>query len=509
MDEKYMIFNRKVYLRPYSKIDEYGNSKAIELSKIEAMDYVKQLNKKDGEDLFYYLSIKEWQKRLEQSRTIFEKNDQKIRKNFDQLFEDSGLRKEIEENNQEMDNNINGFSLPIFVESNKEYIEKLQEILSKYSAAVIKPAFKTENDLINDVSLVCENIQKSFNLLIEGENNEAEKIIAEVLAVFVKHEFGVSELDKSYAFRGTAPFDHLHTDISYGNKYNEMMSGDISFYRARTVNKNEKKKVDQLKDIVSLPYSLRHISNDLRFSSKGEICLYLGTTSFVCSQESRWDEKEQNLYMAAFKFNDQGKKLKILNLAISESLINGIFNKGIDKDEYTKELQCMMIKIFPLIIATSFTVTTSHKKRVEEYKENKKYEYLLSQLLIKAIKKVGINGVAYLSRQGKNDLQYPHGVNLALPMNDISEKKEYSDLYKCFEVTKPVLFREEDLYKQVAGKISYINKHYLEFLNDDEFKAPYIMAEVYYKENYIFYGKTPYARLDDYLVSQIYYNFPI
>lgn len=508
MDEKYMIFNRKVYLRPYSKIDGYGNSKAIELSKVEAVDYVEQLNKKFGKDLFYYLSIAEWQERLEHSRTIFEENDQKNKEIFSQLFEDSGLQKEIEEINQEMDNNINGFSLPISVKSNEEYRVKLKQILSEYSSAVNKPAFKLENDLINDVSLVCDNIIKSFDLMIEGKNNEAEIIIAEILEIFVKHEFGVSELDKSYAFRGTAPFEHLHTDISYENKYKEMMSGNISFYRARTANKNEKNKVEQLKDIVSLPYSLRNNSNDLRFSSRGEICLYLGTTSFVCSQESRWDEKEQNLYMAAFKFNDRGKKLKVLNLAISESLINGVFNKGIDKDEYKKELQCIMIKIFPLIIATSFTVTTSDKNRVEQYKENMKYEYLLSQLLIKAIKKVGIDGVAYLSRQGKNDLQYPHGVNLAIPMNDISEKKEYSDIYKCFEVTKPVLFREEDLNTGVAGKISYINKHYLEFWND-ELKIPDIMAKVYYKENYIFYGKTPYAKLDDYLVSQMYYNFPI
>lgn len=171
----------------------------------------------------------------------------------------------------------------------------------------------------------------------------------------------------------------------------------------------------------------------------------------------------------------------------------------------------MMIKLFPLIIATSFTVKTSDKIRENQYAEDIKYEYLLTQRLIKAMKRAGIDGVAYLSRQGKNDLQYPHGVNLAIPMSDIDEVKEYSDLYRCFEITEPVLVNHNNFNMEAPEiEVSYINKHYSEFQkNHGDSNLPNIMAEVYYEEKSVFYGKTPFSKLDNYLVNQRYNYFKI
>ena len=36
--------------------------------------------------------------------------------------------------------------------------------------------------------------------------------------------------------------------------------------------------------------------------------------------------------------------------------------------------------------------------------------------------RIGIDGIAYLSMKGKDEFQYPQGVNLAILATDISEK---------------------------------------------------------------------------------------
>lgn len=76
------------------------------------------------------------------------------------------------------------------------------------------------------------------------------------------------------------------------------------------------------------------------------------------------------IYTSAFKFNEIGlKKVKVLNLAISEELLNGIFIAGHDhnmKDtklkNYLKELKISLLKIAPLLIASNFRITDKNDK---------------------------------------------------------------------------------------------------------------------------------------------------
>ena len=510
MAEKYLIFNRTYPLAPLSQMDKQYNSRHWELNKDEAIKFVKEENEKLGEELFYFLSVPEYKlsvrERLLDAKFSNER-DEKIQNILNKSPEYSKLCNMIDVDYAKLDNNINGFSLPIAVQNNEEYKKKLQEILEKFISYINKPAFESEKNLIEDVKLICKKIIESLDLAISGQNDKSEAVLAELLKSYINHEFGVSELDKSYAFRGLAPFKELHSVT--GKEYDLMMSSNLSFFRGRTVNKKKNEEVNNLKDICSLSYSEREKANDLRFSSKGEICLYLGTTTYVCSQECRWIKESQDLYMAAFKFNEKGKKLKILNLVISQFLINGIYNNGLDKEnEYKRHLQITMIKLLPLIIATSFTVKTSDEIRKNDYGESIKFEYLLTQRLIKSIQNADIDGIAYLSKQGENDLQYPHGVNLAIPMNDVSENKEYSSLYKCFEITLPILFDENKINKELIGnEVSYINKHYPEYLNSHSY--PWLMSKVYYQGKNIFYGKTPFSKLDNYLINQNFEEFKI
>ena len=86
------------------------------------------------------------------------------------------------------------------------------------------------------------------------------------------------------------------------------------------------------------------------------------------------------MFSSAFVPNASGKKLKILNLTISEALINGVMGKtkedNCDNDVRT-ELQGTMLKIFPLVIATSFEICEKDREI--------RYEYLISQALMKVI----------------------------------------------------------------------------------------------------------------------------
>lgn len=116
--------------------------------------------------------------------------------------------------------------------------------------------------------------------------------------------------------------------------------------------------------------------------------------------------------------NSIGKKLKILNLTISQALINGVYNKICCNYTIRRKIQNTMLKIFPLVIATSFSVNSDEKV---------KYQYLLSQALMREANKNGIDGISYLSMKGENEFQYPKGVNLAIPAIDISEKNNYSE----------------------------------------------------------------------------------
>ena len=393
---------------------------------------------------------------------------------------------------KDCDANINGFRLPIRVNDNEEYVNRLKDKIEEFKKIIEdKKSCFDESNLYDKVEATCNLICLALDDLRCGKNEKGDEKVAELLKDYLKNEFAVSCLDKNYAFRGLAPYEDLHSSIREPEYYNKSLECDLSFYRARVVVKEEV--LSEIKDIISLPFSKRDLSGNLRFSVRGEVCLYLSTTSYCCAYECRWNDSDNTkaLYVSAFKFNDEGKNLKILNLTVSEPLINGIGKKN---RICGKNLQCEMIKIFPLVLATSFVVDNNDKER-------ERIEYLLSQSLIRVIKKLGVDGVAYLSKQGKDDFQYPHGVNLALPMGDISEEKEYSDLYRKCTCTKPVCFSDKNVRPDGAMK-SYINQCYPE--SDKGF--PRISAQVSYGEKTLFYGNVWFSKVDDYLMNQEFYD---
>lgn len=393
--------------------------------------------------------------------------------------------------NAYMDNNINGIRLPIYINTNEEYIEELENIYKKYLFEINKPAFAYEDGLISEVENTCKSIIDIIKMLIKGDIFDAESQLKDMIEKFSVHPFFVNELDKSYSFRGIAPYIELQRN-GHEDVYREMRNQELSFFRVRTKKEIVKNDISKLTHIVHLPYEMRGKASNMRFSRVGCPCLYLGTTTYVCCKECGWDASDEEMFASSFVPNEQGKKLKILNLTISQALINGIYHKRIDNSEIKEKLQIMMLKIFPLIIATSFSV--SEKNR------GIKYEYLISQALMKVINEIGIDGIAYLSMKGKDEFQYPQGVNLALPAWDITEEKQYSSICDAFSISLPIKFCQQD----AGAKKSYINSVYKKM---NRFGMENYISKADFDGNEIYYGDTKYGKFDNYLVSQPIYKF--
>lgn len=385
-----------------------------------------------------------------------------------------------------LNNNINDFSLPIKVEDNLKYKEVLREKLENYINELRRPAFIYENRLLKEVENVCDLILQALNELIEGDIKTADMKVKKILKLFEGEPFLISELDKAYPFRGLAPFNEFQNE-QYGKEYSEMLREELTFYRVRTKKKQDGDNISEVNDMLHLPYNMRDKASSMRFSSENLPGLYLGVTTYMCSQECKWDKEKEDLYTSVFIPNSKGKKYKILNLTISEALINGIYNRGAGYNKRKQQLQISMLKIFPLIIATSFSIETDEKI---------KYQYLLSQSLMRVANECGIDGIAYLSMKGEDEFQYPQGVNLAIPVIDISEDKQYSEKCDGFEISRPIKYQGQG----EKNAKSYINKIYKEY---NRFGYKVFNSKLKVDGETQFYGDTEYGIFDNYLVLNI------
>lgn len=388
-----------------------------------------------------------------------------------------------------LDNNLNGFSLPIIVNTNNEYRKEVEQKLLEYVKYLERPAFVYERSTLECIKIECRLILKAIDHLIHGNENNAEKIIEQLLSLFIEDPFLISDLDKSYSFRGIAPFIDLRS-VGYDEDYDKMMEMNLTFYRVRTRKVDDNENITDIEHILHLPYNLKDKASSMRFSSAALPGLYLGTTTYVCSEECKWNGEDE-LYASVFIPNSEGKKLKILNMTISQALINGIYNRTHDGNNIVRrKLQNAMLKMFPLVIATSFSV---------KIEEKVKYQYLLSQALMRCASRIGIDGIAYLSMKGKDEFQYPQGVNLAIPATDISEKNLYSEKCKGFMISKPVMYcRQEGKERR-----SYINEVYKK--QDEKGFESYI-SKLNMGGELKFYGDTSFGKFDDYLVSEVVRN---
>lgn len=383
---------------------------------------------------------------------------------------DLELSKMIDEEREKATKNLKknvelkGFYLPIKIQNDSEYETELSKILNSYlenikdRRLVDEEVFESTNDNI-------EKIKRALKYSYEPNISEAKQLIGDILEKYQKDDFIISKLDCSPAFRG----ETIYTCP-------KLAGAKLSFYKAR-VGKGEFSK----EDFLHIPFNKRGYISTQRFSIAGVPAMYFGLTSYVCWLELG-KPSDQDFNVASYKIPDT---TRVLNLAISQMLINGL-SSGVSYDYMDKDIEKRrvqtLIEFFPLVIATSFKVT----------EENRSFrsEYVISQLIMQCLSELGIEGVAYISKQIVKDSYnyFPYCVNLAIPMKNDSEV--YSKFAKELSLTNPVNLSE---YKKIKRKPPTREASYTNLWDNTQIKFAGKSME---------YSNIESSEIDDYLFNE-------
>ncbi|WP_034445779.1 RES domain-containing protein [Butyrivibrio sp. AE2032] len=216
----------------------------------------------------------------------------------------------------------------------------------------------------------------------------------------------------------------LNSDAFYGNRTQE-----LQFFRCRVGNPSNSYTA---KDMLHLPKKLRSLSGNYRFSIPGNPSLYLSNSSYGCWIESG--------FPPATEFNVSPVVLdgtqKIFNLAVS------IRDFGHLNDFEESRVHCWL-KLYMLTIATSY--------KIREEGRTFKSEYVISQAVMMACRKLGYDGVAYYSKRVSDEVFSLCAINLALFVN---YDKDYSEIVKHMKIDDAFNYF---IYQQLWDSLKYKN----------------------------------------------------
>ena len=252
---------------------------------------------------------------------------------------------------------LNKFKLPICIEYDNMYYKVLNDTFIKYINH-IDNVQELDSECKNKTKYNCKKILECVADYYNANIIKAQKKIEQIIKQYIKSDFIVSQIDENYAFRGIAP-QKLRPNIysDYNEKiYNSMMKSDFYFFRARIgsgkFNRN---------DMLHIPFNKRSKTSTERYSIPGVPCLYLSSTSY-----GTWREMNQpsptDFNVSAYLMPPN---LKILNLCLSQHLINGAATM-IESEQEQRNLE-EFIQIFPLVISTSFSVSEDKRKFKSEH----------------------------------------------------------------------------------------------------------------------------------------------
>lgn len=387
---------------------------------------------------------------------------------------------------------LNGFELPINVTYDNEYEFVLKKELNKYIEHI--EAKKTHGlnsgkekifeDILCSAKEDVYSICKSVELYYAGDFSGAKECIKKIICKFNDDKFIVSSLGESYAVKGMCNFPELMTTYKDCPEtqamYEKQRAYPLNFFKARD-------SVDpiEVKDMLHIPFEKRSLVSTERFSMPGIPCVYLASTSLGCWLELNMPD-EKTFWVSAFDITNNN--LKVLNLCVQQCQINGAC--VMINTDYELQLAVQLLKIFPLVCATSFTV--SEKNR------NFKSEYIISQLLMQSIKEMGIDAIAYNSKKIGDMSAYPQCVNLAIPA--IQEpNKRHSNIGKTIQLTRPTLYKDFLSHpKHKYENQSYINKFFPSGAH----------SNVTFLGQTLSYSQMKFSQFDDFLIGQDKIKFP-
>ena len=346
-----------------------------------------------------------------------------------------------------------GLLTPISIKEDCKYYPVLENkftVLAEMLAQDHAP--EAIQKMVKDIS---DCILDSMQLYYRGAIDDAQIKIFSLIEDISKKTLAVSDVQDSVSFSKLEK-------IIEGNKNKEA----VKLFHARVSDKV----VDYSdSDMLHIPFSLRDRMRPQRFSIPGLPCYYLSTTSLCCWYEmGRPPENQFNV--SAIQLEG---KFRILNLGISSQHFvdyKRYIREGKIQEEFDNpnSLLFSLVCLRVLAIATSFCVNRSDENAPF------KSEYVISQLIMLAAKKLKYDGLAYLSKRYRHDtVSIPFFANLALFAPYDGEEK-YSKLIDRIKLSAPINY---SAYKQKRQDLLMVD--------------PYGVIDDYY--NTVFY------LFDDYL----------
>lgn len=360
---------------------------------------------------------------------------------------------------------LNAFKLPIVINNDSDYLDNLGSKLRLFLENIHNRQHVDTNLFIRTQHNV-EKIIEAIRSYYDADISKARQLIFEMLEPYKNNPFIISNLETSPAFRGISRQRHIHDPMNRDNA--SMAYHPLSFFKARVGTGTFDKG-----DFLHIPFNKRGIVSTQRFSIAGVPCMYFGLTSYVCWLEL--DKPPENEFNVSSYWIPN--TTKVLNLAGSQDLINGLSNFG----DFTDEMQSL-IELFPLIIATSF--------KVKENGRSFRSEYIISQLVMQCLSDLDVEGVAYISKRVESDsLNFPMCVNLAIPMRN--NQSNYSEFTRTLPLTKSINFAE---YKKMLRPPVPAERREA-FCNSFDQRIPYLGTMIYYNQ-------LEFSTFDTYLFSQ-------
>lgn len=289
---------------------------------------------------------------------------------------------------------------PFVLEKDVEYLGDLEK---KYNTVIRQAKNAGADDKSIDIlKKYKKQILMALKCYYSADIERCNKIIRNLIKDIGEEPLAVSLLKNSYAFKGER-------------------NSEIQFFRCRIGNPSN---AYEAKDMLHLPASMRAKSGNYRFSIPGNPSLYLSNSSYGC-----WIETG---FPADYEFNVSPVVMdgtqKVFNLAVSIRDFHAL-------NEFEENRVYCWLKLYMLTIATSY--------RIKELGRIFKSEYIVSQSIMMACKKLGYDGVAYYSKRVKDEVFAMCAINLAL---FVDYKGEYSELVKHLKIDDSFNF---GTYKQL------------------------------------------------------------
>lgn len=277
---------------------------------------------------------------------------------------------------------------PFVLEKDDDY---KTDIRKKYDL-VLKQAIKAgaDDESVSIIRTYKDRILEALNCFYTADLVKGNIIIRHLIRDIGNDPFAINTLVNSDAFPGTHDQELQFFRCRIGSP--------SSFYTA--------------KDMLPVPAKMRAKSGNYRFSIPGNPSWYLSNSSYGC-----WIECD---FPAEHDFNVSPVLLdgeqKVFNLAISIRDFHKL-------NEFEENRVHCWLKLYMLTIATSYKIIESDRTF--------KSEYVISQAVMMACKKLGYDGVAYYSKRVSDECFSRCAINLAL---FVKYRNDYSEIVKHVKI---------------------------------------------------------------------------